>query len=150
MASWPIPVSDLATPAEYAKFHGLSLANTYRLIQARLLRVVNTSAGIRPTYRLPLDQLPGALSPEDASEDIAISSRVARGDTRGGTRSSRRRAESGVVCAAFDGVDGDRIRDPLHFRRWKWCQPETRVERFSHFVCDQDVYVEIPGEILHP
>ena len=78
MESRPIAISDLATPAEYAKFHGLSLANTYRLIQARLLRVVNTSAGIRPTYRLPLDQLPGALSPEDASEDMEAEAASAR------------------------------------------------------------------------
>ena len=54
----PESISDLATPAEYAEFHGLSLANTYRLIAAKRLRAVNTSAGVRATWRLPLEQFP--------------------------------------------------------------------------------------------
>ena len=58
MAASPVSISDLATPAEWARHHGLSTTTAYRLIQAGRLEVLNISPGRRATYRLPLGQLP--------------------------------------------------------------------------------------------
>ena len=61
MQDQSIPLSDLATPAEYAAFHGLSIHSTYRLIAAGRLQVVNVPPGMRPTYRLAIEQFPQAV-----------------------------------------------------------------------------------------
>ena len=80
LESHPTSLSELATPSQYAAFHGLTLKAMYKLIRAERLKVVNISPGVRPTYRLTLEQFPSALSPEDASEDVeaeAASARIA-------------------------------------------------------------------------
>ena len=59
MAAQPVSISDLATPAEWARHHGLSLTTTYRLLLNGRLRHVNVSSGAkRATYRIRLEELP--------------------------------------------------------------------------------------------
>ena len=59
LESHPTSLAELRTPLQYARFHGLSLDTTYKLIRARRLQTVNVSPGARPTYRLSLEQFPG-------------------------------------------------------------------------------------------
>ena len=59
MAAQPVSISSLATPAEWARHHGLSLTTTYRLLLAGRLKHINVSAGTKhAAYRIDLAALP--------------------------------------------------------------------------------------------